>query len=147
MATYPHIIPNLCGCLCATQKLFCNNKKKSYRFGTTWRAVNDDRIYIFGWTIPVLLQVCVHCCECALGWVKCRGQIPSMGHHTWPHTTSPFPPLSLKCKKLTQSLDLAISQQVFCLKRSIFVVNGAFMFSPEVPAWFGQHVALLKCWC
>ncbi len=42
-----------------------------------------------------LLQVCVHCCECALGWVKCRGQIPSMGHHTWPHTTSlslsPFP--------------------------------------------------------
>ncbi len=35
-----------------------------------------------------LLQVCVHCCECALGWVKCRGQIPSMGHHTWPHTTS-----------------------------------------------------------
>ncbi len=25
---------------------------------------------------------------CALGWVKCRGQIPSMGHHTWPHTTS-----------------------------------------------------------
>ncbi len=35
-----------------------------------------------------LLQVCVHCCECALGWVKCREQIPSMGHHTWPHTTS-----------------------------------------------------------
>ncbi len=25
---------------------------------------------------------------CALGWVKCRAQIPSMGHHTWPHTTS-----------------------------------------------------------
>ncbi len=36
--------------------------------------------------------MCVHCCECALGWVKCRGQIPSMGHHTWPHTTSLSPP-------------------------------------------------------
>ncbi len=25
---------------------------------------------------------------CALGWVKCRAQILSMGHHTWPHFTS-----------------------------------------------------------
>ncbi len=35
-----------------------------------------------------LLRVCVHCCVCALGWDKCRAQIPSMGHHTWPHITS-----------------------------------------------------------
>ncbi len=35
-----------------------------------------------------LLQVYVHYCVCTLGWVKCRAQIPSMGHHTWPHTTS-----------------------------------------------------------
>ncbi len=34
--------------------------------------------------------VCVHS-VCALGWVKCRAQIQSMGH-TWPHVTS----LSLK---------------------------------------------------
>ncbi len=27
--------------------------------------------------------VCVH-----FGWVKCRAQILSMGHHTWPHVTS-----------------------------------------------------------
>ncbi len=32
--------------------------------------------------------VCVHYCVCALGWVKCRAQIPSMGHHTWPQVTS-----------------------------------------------------------
>ncbi len=25
---------------------------------------------------------------CALEWVKCRAQILSMGHHTWPHFTS-----------------------------------------------------------
>ncbi len=30
-----------------------------------------------------LLRVCVH-----FGWVKCRAQIPSMGHHTWPYVTS-----------------------------------------------------------
>ncbi len=24
-----------------------------------------------------------HCCVCALGWVKCRAQIQSMGRHTW----------------------------------------------------------------
>ncbi len=40
--------------------------------------------------------VCVSTCVsslltvCALGWVKCRAQILSMGHHTWPHATS-FP--------------------------------------------------------
>ncbi len=32
--------------------------------------------------------VCVCVCVCAFGWVKCRAQIPSMGHHTWPHITS-----------------------------------------------------------
>ncbi len=46
-----------------------------------------------------LLRVCVHgmcvcmcvcslLCVCVLGWVKCRAQILSMGHHTWPHVTS-----------------------------------------------------------
>ncbi len=25
----------------------------SYRFGSTWGWVNDDRIFIFGWTIPL----------------------------------------------------------------------------------------------
>ncbi len=42
-----------------------------------------------------LLWMCVHhvcvcslLCVCSLGWVKCRAQILSMGHHTWPHITS-----------------------------------------------------------
>ncbi len=30
--------------------------KNSYRFGTTWGWVNDDRIFIFGWTIPLSLM-------------------------------------------------------------------------------------------
>ncbi len=28
-------------------------QRNSYRFGTTWGWVNDDRICIFGWTIPL----------------------------------------------------------------------------------------------
>ncbi len=28
-------------------------QRNSYRFGTTWGGVNDDRIFIFGWTIPL----------------------------------------------------------------------------------------------
>ncbi len=36
----------------------------------------------------VCVCVCVHYCVCVLGWVKCRAQIPSTGHHTWPHNTS-----------------------------------------------------------
>ncbi len=30
-------------------------QRNSYRFGTTWGWVNDDRIFIFGWTIPLSL--------------------------------------------------------------------------------------------
>ncbi len=28
-------------------------QRHSYRFGTTWGRVNDGRIFIFGWTIPL----------------------------------------------------------------------------------------------
>ncbi len=28
-------------------------QRHSYRFGTTWGWVNDDRIFIFGWSIPL----------------------------------------------------------------------------------------------
>ncbi len=28
-------------------------QRNPYRFGTTWGGVNDDRIFIFGWTIPL----------------------------------------------------------------------------------------------
>ncbi len=41
-----------------------------------------------------LLRVCVHgvCVFTAVcvhfGWVKCRAQIPSMGHHSWSYVTS-----------------------------------------------------------
>ncbi len=41
----------------------------------------------------VCVCVCVftsHCYVCTFGWVKCRAQIPSMGHHIWPNVIS-FP--------------------------------------------------------
>ncbi len=40
-------------------------QRNSYRFGTTWGWVNDDRIFIFGWTIPLrhaLLDVALCVC-------------------------------------------------------------------------------------
>ncbi len=37
----------------------------------------------------------VPCCVCALGWVKCRARIQSMGHHTWLYVTFTFTSLSL----------------------------------------------------
>jgi len=34
--------------------LFCSGEEiNSYRFGTTWVWENDDRLLIFGWTIPL----------------------------------------------------------------------------------------------
>ncbi len=34
-------------------------QRHSYRFRTTWGRVNDDRIFIFGWTIPLSVILCV----------------------------------------------------------------------------------------
>ncbi len=36
--------------------LYSAEQRNSYRFGTTWGWVNDDRIFIFGWTILLSLQ-------------------------------------------------------------------------------------------
>ncbi len=33
--------------------LCSKNERRSYRFGTTWGWVINDRIFIFGWTIPL----------------------------------------------------------------------------------------------
>ncbi len=49
------------------------------------RGINDCPL------LRVCHSVCVHYCVCVcvhFGWVKCRAQIPSMGHHTWPYVTS-----------------------------------------------------------
>ncbi len=55
-------------------------QRHSYRFGITWGWVNDDRIFIFGWTIPLMPSLhCVifkvvgsHCFHTArLSWVAC----------------------------------------------------------------------------
>ncbi len=46
--------------------------------------------------------VCVFTAVCAhFGWVKCRAQIPSMGHHTWLYVMS----LSLSNKPTTKIID------------------------------------------
>ncbi len=46
-ATVTHILQNI---------FFCvqHRNKNEYRFGTTWQWVNNDRIRIFGWTIPLM---------------------------------------------------------------------------------------------
>ncbi len=34
-------------------------QRNSNRFGTTWGWVNDDRIFIFGWTIPLSIFIAI----------------------------------------------------------------------------------------
>ncbi len=49
--------------LCRVRKLsdfiknifFFKDNRRSYRFGTTWRWVINDRSFIFGWTIPLII--------------------------------------------------------------------------------------------
>ncbi len=43
-------------------------QRHSYRFGTTWGWVNDDRIFIFGWTIPLRSVECLLGCITIKSW-------------------------------------------------------------------------------
>ncbi len=76
-----------------------------------------------------LLRVCVHgvcvftaVCVCVhFGWVNCRAQIPSMGHHTWPYVTS----LSLLDFNLQMSKCSTIDTWYACIYECItFIING-----------------------
>ncbi len=52
-------------------------QRHSYRFGTTWGWVNDDRIFIFGWTIPLRASFDVFLtCMC---WIMISGSWESVG--------------------------------------------------------------------
>ncbi len=39
--------------------LYSREESKLYRFGTVWEGVNNDRRFIFGWTIPSSLHGCI----------------------------------------------------------------------------------------
>ncbi len=61
-------------------------QRNSYRFGTTWGWVNDDRIFIFGRTIPLMMNVNPHMCSIK----TVQKQIASLiGHSLWSHTVWP----------------------------------------------------------
>ncbi len=40
--------------------LYSAEKRHAYRFGSTWGWVNDDWIFIFGWTIPLIINTIKH---------------------------------------------------------------------------------------
>ncbi len=66
---------------------FCSkNTKKKIRATGAQIPHSINMMHCSGCVFTVC--VCVHCCVCALGWVKCRAQIPSMGHHTWSYVTA-----------------------------------------------------------
>ncbi len=45
----------LCFTHCSEYLPLCSAEQRhSYRFVTTWGWVNDDRLFIFGWTIPLI---------------------------------------------------------------------------------------------
>jgi len=51
------MVPNNCLVPIVLQKIFllCSSEERnSYRFATNWAWVNDDRIFIFGWSIPLM---------------------------------------------------------------------------------------------
>ncbi len=50
--------------------------------------------------VCVCVCVCSLLCVCALWWVKCRAQIPSMGHQTWLYVMSLSYCMSYKANQL-----------------------------------------------
>ncbi len=54
------MVPQNCSVSHILQNIFllCSAEQRhSYRFGNTWGWVNDDRIFIFGWTIPLNREI------------------------------------------------------------------------------------------
>ncbi len=83
--------------------------------------------------------VCVHCCVCALGWVKCRAQIPSMGHHIWPHVTS---------------LHFTFTKFVYVWLRKSFYsrllsewgqIKAGFFWKVKTQGWISTHCSWSSC--
>ncbi len=74
--------------------------------------------------------VCVHCCVCALWMGKCRAQIPSVGHHTWPYVKS-------------LSLSHSITKSVFCICETYFMLLFIFLFC----AYELVFVTIYIFWC
>ncbi len=64
-------------------------QRNSYRFGTTWGWVNDDRIFIFGWIIP--LRSALPFTSQMWIWFKLRWPYQDMKSMSWP--------VFLKCLK------------------------------------------------
>ncbi len=60
------------------------------------KAPNPQLLPVAALAAHCSVCVCVFTAVCALGWVKCRAQISSMGHHTWPHVTSSLLSLELQ---------------------------------------------------
>ncbi len=67
-----------------------------------------------------LLRVCVHGVCVHFGWVKCRAQIPSMGHHTWLYVTSLSFTFTSYCVKWERL-------QFYCLIRCLSCLLKALM--------------------
>ncbi len=96
-------------------------QRHSYRFGTTWGWVNDDRIFIFGWTIPLRRVGCgtIHvwffwlyslwCQKIELGW-KAESHRKSPGTSWTQINPSPVGLLShwfsFKSKEIVDSLEV-----------------------------------------
>ncbi len=56
--------------------------------GVCSRCVCSRCVFVCVCVHGVCLCVCFHGVCVHLGWIKCRAQIPSKGHHTWSYVTS-----------------------------------------------------------
>ncbi len=72
---------------------FCSTPQSRFSWVRSARR-DEEQVFLLrcqgdaDW-FPGQVSQCVHCCVCVhFGWVKCRAQIPSMGHHTWSYVTS-----------------------------------------------------------
>ncbi len=83
--------------------------------------------------------VCVHCCVCALGWVKCRAQIPSMGHHIWPHVTSLH-------FTFTKFVYVWLRKSFYSRLLSEWGTNqGRFCWKVKTQGWISTHCSWSSC--
>ncbi len=82
-----------------------------------------------------------HCCVCALGWVKCRAPISSMGHHTWQYIITLFYLFFIMCSRVYGRGECSgvIFYQPYCLPFCLYLIQVTI-------AWKQTHNCLLMPW-
>ncbi len=105
----------------------CSEQTHSYRFGTTWGWVNDDRSFIFEWTIPLSLKFHAYYSFCFQLLSKlCLFFSKLYTNPRIAHRKCKIPQISCKMKRCIQNITNTSQKQTFANTFAIILIPVSF---------------------